>query len=92
MAEQSQIFCKRMYLCVYTAVNNAGVLLYKNFVDMYEEKWEKTININLTGTFLFCKTVLLYMVKSYSGVIINVSSGGGKMGFTKLSAYCASLG
>ena len=45
---------------------------------------------NLSGTLLFCKTVLPYMVKSKSGVIINVGSGGGKMGFPKLSAYCAS--
>ena len=71
-------------------VNNAGILLYKNLADMSEEKWAKTINTNLTGTFLFCKTVLPHMVKSNSGVIINVSSGAGKMGFPKLSAYCAS--
>jgi 3-oxoacyl-[acyl-carrier protein] reductase len=71
-------------------VNNAGILLYKNLADTSEEEWTKTININLTGTFLFCKTVLPHMLKSNSGVIINVSSGAGKMGFPKLSAYCAS--
>ena len=71
-------------------VNNAGILLYKDLADTSEEEWIKTININLTGTFLFCKTVLPHMVKSNSGVIINVSSGAGKIGFPKLSAYCAS--
>jgi 3-oxoacyl-[acyl-carrier protein] reductase len=71
-------------------VNNAGILLYKNLEDTSEEEWTKTININLTGTFLFCKTVLHHMLKGNSGVIINVSSGSGKMGFPKLSAYCAS--
>ena len=29
MAEQSQIFYKRMYLYVYTAVNNRGYILHK---------------------------------------------------------------
>jgi 3-oxoacyl-[acyl-carrier protein] reductase len=71
-------------------VNNAGILLYKNLVDTSDEEWIKTININLTGTFLFCKTVFPHMVKTNSGVIINVSSGAGKTGFPKLSAYCAS--
>lgn len=71
-------------------VNNAGILLYKNLADTSDEEWAKTININLTGTFLFCKTVLPHMVKSNSGVIINVGSGAGKTGFPKLSAYCAS--
>ena len=71
-------------------INNAGILLYKNLVDVSVEEWTKTINVNLTGTFLFCKTVLPYMIKSNSGVIINVISGGGKMGFPNLSAYCAS--
>ncbi len=71
-------------------VNNAGILLYKNLVDISEDEWTKTININLTGTFLFCKTVIPHMVKSNSGVIINVSCGAGKMGFPKLSVYCAS--
>jgi 3-oxoacyl-[acyl-carrier protein] reductase len=71
-------------------VNNAGILLYKDLADTSKEEWIKTININLTGTFLFCKTVLPHMVKNNSGVIINVSSGAGKIGFPKLSAYCAS--
>ncbi len=71
-------------------VNNAGILLYKNLADTSDEERAKTININLTGTFLFCKTVLPHMVKSNSRVIINVGSGAGKMGFPKLSAYCAS--
>jgi hypothetical protein len=29
MAKQSQIFYKRAYLCVYTAVNRNGYILYK---------------------------------------------------------------
>ncbi len=56
-----------------------------------EEEWDKTIDTNLKGTFLFTKEVLPYMIENKSGgIIINVSSGAGKSGFPNLSAYCAS--
>jgi 3-oxoacyl-[acyl-carrier protein] reductase len=47
----------------------------------------KTTNINLTGAFLFSKAVLYFMMKNRHGVIINVSSGAGKTGFSDLSAF-----
>ena len=56
-----------------------------------EEEWNKTIDTNLKGIFLFTKEVLPYMIENKSGgIIINVSSGAGKSGFPNLSAYCAS--
>jgi 3-oxoacyl-[acyl-carrier protein] reductase len=71
-------------------INNAGIAFYKNMVDTTFDEWSNTININLTGYFLFCKYVLPHMIKNNSGTIINISSGAGKVGFAKLSAYCAS--
>jgi 3-oxoacyl-[acyl-carrier protein] reductase len=71
-------------------INNAGIAFYKNMVDTTFDEWSNIININLTGYFLFCKYVLPYMIKNNSGTIINISSGAGKVGFAKLSAYCAS--
>ncbi len=71
-------------------INNAGIAFYKNMIDTAFDEWSNTININLTGCFLFCKYVLPYMIKNNTGTIINISSGAGKMGFPKLSAYCAS--
>ena len=56
-----------------------------------EEEWNKTINTNLKGAFLFTKEILLNMIENkFGGVIVNVSSGAGKSGFPNLSAYCAS--
>src|SRR5215216_3139754 len=55
-------------------VNNAGVAL----------------NRNLKSAFPFAKAVLPYMISRRSGVILNVNSGAGKVGFINLSAYCAS--
>jgi 3-oxoacyl-[acyl-carrier protein] reductase len=74
-------------------VNNAGIVYVKKLIDTSEEEWDKTIDINLKGAFLFSKAVLPFMIKkdvSGGGVIINVSSGAGKTGFPDISAYCAS--
>ena len=71
-------------------VNNAGIVYFKSIMDTTEEEWDKTIDTNLKGVFLFTKEVLPYMIENKSGVIINVSSGAGKYGFPNLSAYCAS--
>jgi 3-oxoacyl-[acyl-carrier protein] reductase len=73
-------------------VNNAGIVYFKRIMDTTEEEWNKTIDTNLKGIFLFTKEVLPYMLenKSRGGIIINVSSGAGKSGFPNLSAYCAS--
>ena len=71
-------------------VNNAGIVYFKCLLDTTEEEWDKTIDTNLKGVFLFTKEVLPYMIENKSGVIINVSSGAGKYGFPNLSAYCAS--
>src|SRR5215216_3985530 len=71
-------------------VNNAGVAFNRKLVDTSDEEWDQTINRNLKSTFLFAKTVLPYMISRRSGVILNVNSGAGKVGFINLSAYCAS--
>ena len=71
-------------------VNNAGVAFNKKLIDTSEEEWDQTTNTNLKGAFLFTKVVLPYMISKKSGVILNVNSGAGKVGFSNLSAYCAS--
>jgi 3-oxoacyl-[acyl-carrier protein] reductase len=71
-------------------INNAGIVYYKSIMKTTEEEWNKTIDINLKGIFLFTNEVLPYMIENKSGVIVNVSSGAGKSGFPNLSAYCAS--
>ena len=71
-------------------VNNAGIVYFKSIMDTTEEEWNKTIDTNLKGVFLFTKEVLPYMIENKSGVVVNVSSGAGKSGFPNLSAYCAS--
>lgn len=71
-------------------INNAGISYVKKVIDTSEEEWDKTLDINLKGAFLFCKAIVPHMIKNNLGVIINVSSGAGKVGFEDISAYCAS--
>jgi 3-oxoacyl-[acyl-carrier protein] reductase len=71
-------------------INNAGITYVKKLIDTTEEQWDQTLDINLKGAFLFCKAIVPHMIENDCGVIINVSSGAGKVGFEDISAYCAS--
>lgn len=71
-------------------INNAGITYVKKLVDITEQEWNQTLDINLKGVFLFSKAILPTMISNNFGVIINVCSGAGKVGFEDISAYCAS--
>jgi NAD(P)-dependent dehydrogenase (short-subunit alcohol dehydrogenase family) len=76
-------------------VNNAGICQNKPFLELTEEDWEKTININLKGEFLMAQEVAKEMIKQKSGSIINIASiamGQEGIGFLNLVHYCASKG
>ena len=67
-------------------VNNAAIDLEGTVVEMSEEDWRSTIDVNLTAPFLLMKAVLPHMVKAGKGAIINMSS---LAGLRCLSAYAA---
>ncbi|MDO8436225.1 MAG: 3-oxoacyl-ACP reductase family protein [bacterium] len=76
-------------------VNNAGICQFKPFLDLTEEEWDRTININLKGYFLCGQAVAKEMAKQKSGVIINIASiamGQVGVGFPAITHYCASKG
>jgi len=76
-------------------VNNAGIADFKEFISMTEEDWDRTININLKGYFLCSQAVVKEMIKTGSGVIINIGSiamGQTGIGFPNLVHYVASKG
>ncbi len=55
------------------------------------DDWDKTVMLNLRGTFLVCKRAIPYLKKSRAGRIINVSSISGRTLFGSTSpAYAAS--
>lgn len=73
-------------------VNNAGILRQKPLTDMTEEDWDSTMDINLKGAFLLAQAVAPFMIKKKAGKILSIASVAGEVGFTNISAYCASKG
>ena len=76
-------------------VNNAGICQFKPFLEITEEEWDRTIDINLKGYFLCAQAAAREMVKQKSGAIVNIASiamGQVGVGFPTLSHYCASKG
>lgn len=76
-------------------VNNAGIADFKKFLEMTEEDWEKTIDINLKGYFLCSQAAAKVMADQRSGAIVNIASvamGQVGVGFANLAHYCASKG
>lgn len=71
-------------------INNAAIGNIRPIYGLPQTAWERTLAINLTGTFLFTKHVWKLMKKQGGGAMINISSTGGRKGFPLLSAYCAS--
>jgi NAD(P)-dependent dehydrogenase (short-subunit alcohol dehydrogenase family) len=56
--------------------NNAGVP-GETIADTTEEKWRRTVDINLTGPYFACTFAIPYMRKQGGGVILNTGSAGG---------------
>lgn len=70
-------------------VNNAGIFLWKAFLSLSPEEWDRVIATNLTGAFNFCRELIPEMAARMTGRIINVSSIHGLHGDANLSAHCA---
>ena len=76
-------------------INNAGTSWGAPTEDMTLEQWNKVIETNLTGTFLFSQAVGKVMISQRRGKIINIASVAGLRGSSpKFSAigYSASKG
>ena len=76
-------------------VNNAGIVQFKPFVELTEEDWSKTIDVNLKGYFLCAQAAAKEMIKQKSGVIVNIASvamGQIGVGMPGIVHYCASKG
>jgi meso-butanediol dehydrogenase / (S,S)-butanediol dehydrogenase / diacetyl reductase len=51
-------------------VNNAGISIRHNFLDITPAEWDKIIAVNLTGVFYMAQTAARHMWKQGSGVIL----------------------
>lgn len=73
-------------------VNNAGGGDMKPIIEMTEDEWMRTVDLNVNAMFRICKAVGPHMIKRRQGKIINMSSMYGLVGEKNVTAYCASKG
>lgn len=70
-------------------VNNAGYACFKPVWELSLEDWRRSLDVNLTSAFLFCRALLPHMMERRSGRIINMSSVTGLKALPEQGAYCA---
>jgi NAD(P)-dependent dehydrogenase (short-subunit alcohol dehydrogenase family) len=72
------------------ALNNAGIPGESSRIaEMTEEDWNSVIHVNLTSVFNCMKQELIQMSSQKKGVVINMSSVLGKVGFAGFAGYVA---
>lgn len=66
-----------MYKKIDVLVNNAGIVIDKEFCDRTVKDWEDTLKVNLIAPFVLTKLIGSKMFEEKSGAIINISSTNG---------------
>ncbi|MBQ7577174.1 MAG: 3-oxoacyl-ACP reductase FabG [Synergistaceae bacterium] len=70
--------CMKNFGKIDILVNNAGINTRTKFLELDPSEWQKVLQVNLTGTFYACKSVIPHMLEQKFGSIINLSSTAGK--------------
>jgi 3-oxoacyl-[acyl-carrier protein] reductase len=78
------------YKSIDILVNNAGITRDNLILRMTEDEWDSVINVNLKGTFNFCKAASRQMLGQRQGKIINIASIVGVIGNAGQVNYSAS--
>jgi len=73
-------------------INNAGISIRHDFLDITPEEWDQVMGVNLKGIFLVAQTAARHMMERGSGVILNTASTGGSVGYPHYADYNASKG
>src|SRR5690242_8900918 len=61
-------------------VNNAGISIRHNFLDITPDEWDKVMAVNLTGVFYMAQIAAKHMWEKGSGVILQTASTNGLVG------------
>ena len=73
-------------------VNNAGIAGGAGqdaLLDLDEDLWYRTVDVNLNAVYLVTKTFLRGMVDARGGSVVNISSIAGRVGQPRMGAYVA---
>ena len=70
-------------------INNAGISIRHNFLEITPEEWAKVMAVNLTGVFYVAQTAARHMWERGSGVILQTASTNGIVGQPYYADYNA---
>ena len=73
-------------------INNAGISIRHDFLDITPEDWDRVLDTNLKGVFYVAQTAARHMMARGSGVILNTASTAGNIGYPHYADYSASKG
>ncbi len=73
-------------------INNAGISIRHDFLDITPDEWDAVLGVNLKGVFYVAQTAARHMMDKSSGVILNTASTGGTTGYPHYADYCAAKG
>jgi 3-oxoacyl-[acyl-carrier protein] reductase/pteridine reductase len=71
-------------------VNNAGTFSAADVRTLSEDQWDFMLNVNLKSQFLCAQAAIPLMERAGRGHIINISSIGGLLPWSKFTHYCVS--
>ncbi|CRM12786.1 SDR family oxidoreductase [Pseudomonas sp. 35 E 8] len=71
-------------------VNSAGVALLDKALEVSENAWDTTLDINLKTSFFVAQACARHMIESGGGRIVNLASQAAVIGLDRHVAYCAS--
>jgi NAD(P)-dependent dehydrogenase (short-subunit alcohol dehydrogenase family) len=71
-------------------INNAGISIRHAFMDITPEQWRKVMDVNLNGMFFVAQQAARRMLEGDGGVILNMGSTNGIMGYPFYADYNAS--
>lgn len=69
-------------------VNNAGVIGSGPIEDTTTEEWQRIVDIDLTGPFLFARAAIPHLKQATGASIVNVSSVAGRRPYIGIGPYC----
>jgi NAD(P)-dependent dehydrogenase (short-subunit alcohol dehydrogenase family) len=71
-------------------INNAGISIRHPFMDITPQEWRTVLDINLNGVFYMAQQSARRMLAQGGGVIVNMGSSNGLMGYHFYADYNAS--
>lgn len=77
---------------IHILVTSAGMAAWDDFTDITPERWQRVLDVNLTGTMYCCQAALADMVAARWGRIVTISSSSAQRGSPRMAHYAAAKG